>query len=128
MKLFQSIFLIAGLLIPLAAQAKEDKVDATKAAYARMKERFKDVDQLKLSKLAGENNQGLLAARGELTDKQKNFIESENKDRTIIYETFAKKFDVPVKQVALSRAAKIHKIAKAGTWIQNRDGTWVKKK
>ena len=31
-----------------------------------MKERIKSVDQLKLNLLAGENNKGLLAAKGEL--------------------------------------------------------------
>ena len=127
MKLFLRFAALAGLcLIPQLAPA-QNADDEIKAAHARMKERIKSVDQLKLNLLAGENNKGLLAAKGELDDKQKAILTAENKDRKFIYEAFAKKFDVPVPQVALSRAAKIRKIAKAGSWVQEKNGDWIKK-
>jgi uncharacterized protein YdbL (DUF1318 family) len=114
-------------LLPLYSLGEETSTEDAKAAQARMKDRIKEVGQLKLSGLAGEDNKGLLASRGKLSEKQQLLMDAENKDRFIIYAVFAKKFNVPVKQVALSRAAKIQKIAKVGTWIQARDGSWAKK-
>ena len=116
------------LLLPLYSLGEETSTEGAKAAQTRMKDRIKEVGQLKLSGLAGEDNKGLLASRGKLSEKQQLLMDAENKDRSIIYAVFAKKFDVSIKQVALSRAVKIHKIAKPGTWIQGKDGSWVKKK
>ena len=60
MKLFLRFAALAGLcLIPQLAPA-QNADDEIKAAHARMKERIKSVDQLKLNLLAGENNKGLL--------------------------------------------------------------------
>ena len=115
-------------LLPLYSLGVETTVQDAKTAQARMKARIKAVGQLKLSGLTGEDNQGLLSSRSKLTEKQQDLLDAENKDRSIIYAVFAKKFNVPVKQVALSRAAKIQKIAKVGTWIQAKDGSWAKKK
>ena len=115
-------------LLPLYSLGEETTVQDAKTAQARMKSRIKEVGQLKLSGLAGEDNQGLLSSRSKLTEKQQDLLDAENKDRSIIYVVFAKKFNVPVKQVAFSRAAKIQKIAKVGTWIQAKDGSWTKKK
>ena len=116
------------LLLPLYSQGKEANDGDAKSAQVRMKSRIKAVGQLKLTGLAGEDKQGLLSSRSKLTEKQQDLLDAENKDRSIIYAVFAKKFNVPVKQVALSRAAKIQKIAKVGTWIQAKDGSWAKKK
>jgi len=127
MKYFLRLTALAGLcLLPQLVPAQNADEDI-KAAHARMKERLKAVDQLKLDLRAGENNQGLLTAKADLDDKQKNLLTADNKDRTFIYTAFAKKFDVPMKQVALSRASKIRKIAKTGTWIQEKNGDWAKK-
>ena len=120
--------LITLFLLPLYSLGEETTTEGAKAAQARMKARIKEVGQLKLSGLAGEDKQGLLSSRSKLTEKQQDLLDAENKDRSIIYAVFAKKFNVPVKQVALSRAAKIQKIAKVGTWIQAKDGSWAKKK
>jgi uncharacterized protein YdbL (DUF1318 family) len=116
------------LLLPLYSQGKEASDGDAKSAQVRMKARIKAVGELKLAGLAGEDKQGLLSSRSKLTEKQQDLLDAENKDRSIIYAVFAKKFNVPVKQVALSRAAKIQKIAKVGTWIQAKDGSWAKKK
>jgi uncharacterized protein YdbL (DUF1318 family) len=119
---------LAILLMPLHSQGQEANNEDAKSAQVRMKARIKAVGQLKLSGLAGEDKRGLLSARSKLNEKQQDLLDAENKDRSIIYAVFAKKFNVPVKQVALSRAAKIQKIAKTGTWIQARDDSWAKKK
>ena len=119
---------IALLILPFYSHANETNDGDAKSAQVRMKARIKAVGQLKVSGLAGEDNQGLLSTRGKLTQKQEDLLDAENKDRSIIYAVFAKKFNVPVKQVAFSRASKIQKIAKTGTWIQGKDGSWTKKK
>jgi uncharacterized protein YdbL (DUF1318 family) len=119
---------VALFLLPLYSLGEETKAGDAKSAQVRMKARIKAVGQLKLSGLAGEDKLGLLSSRSKLNEKQQDLLDAENKDRSIIYAVFAKKFNVPVKQVALSRAAKIQKIAKVGTWIQARDGSWAKKK
>jgi uncharacterized protein YdbL (DUF1318 family) len=116
------------LVLPLYSLGKEANDGDAKSAQVRMKARIKAVGELKLAGLAGEDKQGLLSFRGKLTEKQQDLLDAENKDRSIIYAVFAKKFNVSVKQVALSRAAKIQKIAKVGTWIQAKDGSWTKKK
>ena len=128
MKRLLLILPLASLLLPLTYSAPPSA--ETAAIQVRMKERLKQVDQLKLSGFAGESNKGLLSVvpDKELDDKQKGILADENRDRTLIYQLLAKKFDVPVKQVAMSRAVKIRKIAKAGTWLQQKDGKWIQKK
>ena len=128
MKRLLLILPFASLLLPLTYSAPPNT--ETAIIQARMKERLKQVAQLKLSGLAGESNQGLISVVPDrkLDEKQKGILEDENRDRTLIYQLLAKKFDVPVKQVAMSRVVKIRKIAKAGTWLQQKDGKWIQKK
>ncbi len=120
------LLLMGGLLLPAFTHAQDGPVD-TKAVQARMKERLPTIVALKVEGKIGEARNGLLAIRGELSEEKTKTVHLENKDRRTIYEYMAKKFDIPVPQVATSRAAKIRKQAKPGTWIQEKGGAWVKK-
>ena len=127
MKLHSLIFLLTlSWLVPAFTYSQSDDLD-TKAVQERIKERLPSVVALKVEGKLGEARNGLLAIRGELTEEQAKLVHLENKDRRAIYEYMAKKFDIPVPQVAMSRAAKIREQATEGTWIQEKGGAWVKK-
>ena len=128
MKLYSMFLLIAGsLLLPALSYSQEGDLD-TKAVQARIKERLPTIVELKVKGHLGEARNGLLAIRGQITKEQEKVVHLENKDRRAVYEYMAKKFDVPVPQVAMSRAAKIRKQAKPGTWVQEKGGAWIQVK
>lgn len=127
-KLHTLFFLfMGGLLLPSFTYAQSGSLD-TKAVQALMKERLPTIVALKVEGKLGEARNGLLAIRDEITEDQTKIVNLENKDRRAIYEYMAKKFDIPVPQVAMSRAAKIRKQAKPGTWVQEKGGAWIQKK
>lgn len=93
----------------------------------RMGERLPAIDVLKMEGLFGENNEGFLAARGSLSDDQQDLLEAENTDRRALYGLIAGKTQTLTEEVGKQRAARIAQQAKAGLWIQNSAGEWVRK-
>ena len=123
---FHSLFLlIAGSFLLPSFTYSQAELD-TKAVQARIKERLPVIVDLKMKGHLGEARNGLLSIRSEIPADKAKVVHEENKDRRSVYEYMAKKFDIPVPQVAMSRAAKIRKAAKPGTWIQEKGGAWVK--
>jgi uncharacterized protein YdbL (DUF1318 family) len=126
MKLYSLFLLLFGsLALPSFVLAQDASLD-TNEVQARMKGRLPDLVAMKMAGHLGEARNGLLAIRGQITKEQEKIVHLENKDRRAVYEYMAKKFDIPVPQVAMSRAAKIRKAAKPGTWVQEKGGAWVK--
>jgi uncharacterized protein len=93
-------------------------------AKARMRERVPQIDQLKLAEAVGENNRGFLEARKPDAGA---VVETENRDRTIVFEDAAKKAGSTAETIGRAFAKQIAAASKPGVWIQGEDGTWRKK-
>lgn len=107
----------------LVFTARADIMEIKKA----MAQRLPAINKLKSSLAVGENNQGYLAARKELTKEELKLIEAENADRKRIYQFLAMKTGTTAEKVGTRRAAQIAERSKAGLWLQKADGTWYKK-
>lgn len=114
--------LILALLLPTVAAANE--LDEVKS---RIKDRFDATMAIKRAGLAGENNVGLLEARGSLSAEQRQVVNAENKDRERLYELLAQSGDSSPSQVARYFARENAKRQPAGVWIQQTNGQWVQK-
>ena len=93
----------------------------------RLEERLPAINRLKEALIIGENNQGYLTVKGEISKEDQAIVDAENSDRKKIYELLAKKTDVSVDVVQARRAEAIAKKSKKGIWLQKADGTWYKK-
>lgn len=127
MKITRSIFLVllAALLFGVApatvhAQSKE-------ALAKRFKERLPAIDKLRQAGLVGENNQGYLEPRGNLSTEQGKTVEAENADRKALYEMISKQLGVSANVVGERRAVDIAKQARAGIWLQKPNGEWYRR-
>jgi uncharacterized protein YdbL (DUF1318 family) len=117
------ILLLCGTATGLA----QGRADAD-AAAARMRERLPAVDMLKENGQAGENNLGLLEARGELAPADTAMLEAENADRLTIYRHIAAGSRQSVEVVGRQRAVRIAELSKPGVWLQNAQGAWYQKR
>lgn len=110
-------------------------------AYKEMGERIADIDRLRDSGAVGEAKSGLLVTReGTLTPSDKKLVDMENENRKTVMKGMAKAL-IRVNRdqeteanlnkampLAIEQFAAIRRdSAKAGWWIQNPDGNWVKK-
>ena len=122
----QSIGLIMFALAVFAGVVL--KAESAGAMKARLTKRLPAIIALKEKGLVGENNKGYLEARGDLSGNDAKVVAAENADRKYIYTMLAKKLSQPVGVIGARRAAQIAQKSKSGLWIQQPDGTWVKKK
>lgn len=96
------------------------------AVKARMAQRLSQLDQLKAKGALGENNRGLVEARG--SDAAAGaVISGENSDREAVYAALAKQTGSSAEQVGRARAKQIAAQSATGVWVQKDDGTWAKK-
>ena len=95
------------------------------AVKSRMAQRLSQLDQLKSKGAIGENNRGLVEARG--ADAAAAVIAAENGDREIVYAALAKQTGTSAEQVGRTRAKQIAAGSAGGVWVQKEDGTWQKK-
>lgn len=114
---------ISTLLGLTAAVAQEDQAAIT----GRIKARIAQVDELKLAQLTGENNQGFLEQRAQLSPEQTQLMNAENADRRALYNIIATRNGVTVGVVGAQRAEQIRNNSAAGIWLQAADGSWYKK-
>jgi uncharacterized protein YdbL (DUF1318 family) len=120
---FRVLFLVAALGLGYGIVAAQDR----QSVIARMGQRLPAVDELKESKLVGENNRGYLEARGALNGAQQSIVSDENADRRALYESIAKEQGTNVEQVSRARAQKIAIGSKRGLWLQGNDSVWYQK-
>lgn len=106
--------LFTGLNAP-AASVKE-----------RMLARIPAINALKDQGSIGENNKGYLEYRS-ANKPDPNLVNGENKDRTSVYQSIAKKQNVDAGLVGQRRAKQIADKGQKGHWFQKPDGTWYKK-
>ncbi len=91
-----------------------------------MRERLKDMVEMKKDGLIGENNLGYLTARSE-DKKVAELVKEENADRKTVYDTIATKQKVSSKSIGQARAKQIAEKAKDGEWLQDTKGKWYQK-
>lgn len=97
---------------------------------SRRRARRESIQAWKQAKLIGENNSGLLQIRtadGKIDDAVREAIEAENTDRKLIFETIAKRENIPAEAVARRMAGRMNERAASGTWIQDASGNWTVK-
>ncbi len=95
---------------------------------ARMMNRRSVVAALLTQQKAGENNQGYLVVRGEMSADEKKALNEENADRKQVYEEIAAKTKATIQIVGAQRASAIAGLAQSGAWLQNASGQWYQKK
>lgn len=122
--LFRILFLLVAAGLGVAVVKAQDMG----AAVARMEQRLSSVDAAKARGAAGENNQGLLEARGGATAEDQKVIAEENNDRRTVYAAIAAQTKSDADTVGKARARQLAANSKAGVWIQAADGTWTQKK
>jgi uncharacterized protein YdbL (DUF1318 family) len=92
----------------------------------RMKDRLPVIAELKKQGIVGEDNRGYLAFVGDVKTHE-TLIEQENQDRQTIYAQIAAQQNTSISVVEKNRALQLAERAAPGTYVQNPDGTWVKK-
>ena len=121
MKITRILFLLfllgAGALVG-------SELDELKERFA---ERLPEIQKMWKAGLVGENNQGFLTPRADLTEKQSELVAEENSDRKKIYELIAERSDETAEKVGRQRAAQIAEQAAEGLWLQDSEGKWYKK-
>ena len=98
---------------------------------ARMKKRFKALQDLKIKGKIGETQKGWIEAVHEENAKDlviKKIIEAENGDREKLYKIIAKRTDTTPKTVGEQNALRIFKKAKPDALFKGKDDKWRPKK
>jgi len=113
---------------PAGAAAQEARGEAgLKQVQREMVERLPKLEALKQAGKVGETNQGFLAPRGELTEKEAKLVEEENADRALVYAVIAERAGQSAAAVGKQRAAQIAKRSEPGLWLQDAKGRWYRK-
>jgi uncharacterized protein YdbL (DUF1318 family) len=94
---------------------------------ADMKERLPRLEALWQAAKIGENNEGYIEARTDLSLDEKQLVEAENSDRKVVYQAIARSTESTPKQVGVQRAAQISNRAAKGLWLQDASGRWYRK-
>lgn len=94
----------------------------------RMAARLPALNKLKTALVIGENNQALLAVRGEIAAKDLKIVEAENTDRKLVYKKIAAATGASIAKVQSRRAEQIAEKSQPGLWLQKADGSWYQKK
>ena len=92
-----------------------------------MKARQPMIEALWAAGKIGENNQGFIAARADLSGKERELVQAENSDRKIVYQVIARETQATPQQVGVQRASQISKRAAKGLWLQDAAGKWYRK-
>jgi uncharacterized protein YdbL (DUF1318 family) len=100
---------------------------SAKEIRGRMIARLPEVKALKAKGLVGENNKGYLEFVGQQKEKQE-IVTAENQDRQKVYQAIAKQQGTTAELVGKHRAIQIAAKAQPGTWLQDAESKWFKKK
>lgn len=117
---FFLLFAVLAAAAPLMGQSLAE-------IQQRMRERLPAIDTLKLQGALGENNQGYLEARAEITTEQTRMVAEENADRRQLYQVAARRANVSLAEVERSRAKQIRDRSPEGIWLQDDEGNWYRK-
>jgi len=115
----------APAAVPVPA-APSERVAAIKEKKPAMEARLGSINELKAQGIIGEDNKGFLAFVGSSKEGE-DIVKEENADRAYIYAAIAKKQGAAVDLVSSRRALRLADRAKAGEYVQDAKGVWVKK-
>jgi uncharacterized protein YdbL (DUF1318 family) len=118
-----SLFVLFGLIAPVSGGAAPA---AARQLIESMESRLPALMDLKLAGSVGENNQGLVEARGNLDRDQRRLIADENRDRLAHYQLIAERLQVSVAKVQSKRAEQIRLNSPRGVWIESKSGEWYR--
>jgi len=117
------LVLLSLMLAPLAPLHATGKVTIQR----RLSQRLPAIDAIKLSGRVGENRNGYLEARGELTKNEEKLVDEENGDRRKIFAIVSIKTNTATTTVGATRARQIVERSRRGIWLQNESGEWFQK-
>lgn len=101
------------------AYAQEYLSPEVEEAALRRKNRYNEIISLEEKGIIGENKDGLIEIRDSSDGSfSRGFIKAENDDRMVIYNSLAKKDNIPVEEIQKIYAARLQKDAPAGTPIE----------
>jgi len=121
----QSITTLLSVLVILFGVTSVVHADTAEEIKVRMAKRLAQIVALKQNESLGENNQGYLSVRKNLSEKDTTLVKAENADRQSIYQIIADKTESSAAIVGRTRAASIRKTALKGTWVQLPNGSWT---
>jgi uncharacterized protein YdbL (DUF1318 family) len=93
----------------------------------RMEQRLPQIDALKAKEAVGENNRGLLEARGSGGAAAAQVVADENRDREAVYALIARDTGATPDSVGRARAKQIAANSRSGVWLQDDSGRWYRK-
>ena len=117
------IILFATLGLLTVAAFAENAADIR----ARMAQRLPTIDALKAKEAIGENNRGFVEVRGSGAADAGAAVAEENRDREAAYAIIAKDTGATPDSVGRARAKQIASNSRAGVWVQDDSGKWIKK-
>ena len=121
---FRLVLVLAAMAFgSVAVRAGED----AGAVKARMEQRLGALNGIKDRGAAGENNQGVLEARGNAAPADHGVISAENADRRTVYAAIAAQTGASPDAVGRQRAQQLAGLARRGHWIQDAGGAWKQK-
>lgn len=121
---FLRLTVFITLLFSTALSAFAANLDDVKSS---MKARQPLIEALWAEGKVGENNQGFIEARADLSSEEQEIVGAENTDRKVVYQAIARSTQSTPKQVGLQRAAQISERAAQGLWLQDATGKWYRK-
>ncbi|MEA1928230.1 MAG: YdbL family protein [Candidatus Auribacterota bacterium] len=108
------------------SSAWAEPIQPENAAIKSRKARYPRIEELKARGLLGENHQGYLDPRGQISPEVKNLLQAENQDRRIIYQSLAEKQKAGIRQIEASFAQVQRDRSRPGEWIQVlKEGKWI---
>jgi uncharacterized protein len=117
---------IVSFIIFWAVLSAISSVSFAQDIKARFKDRLPKIIEMKSRGIIGETNQGYLDYVGNVREMQ-DVVDSENKDRRLVYEEIARKEGTTVQIVGQRRALQLKDLAKPGDWVQDDAGRWYRK-
>lgn len=126
MRSFYKTLSIFFLALTLCFTVTPVYAQSLKEVKASMASRLPTINALKTKGIIGENNQGLLEFRASDKSEQA-LVDSENKDRKMVYAAIARKQGVSASLVGQRRAKAVAAKGKKGHWYQDSSGSWYKK-
>ena len=93
----------------------------------RMENRLPQIDALKAQEAVGETNRGFLEERKSGVPGAAGVVAEENHDREAVYAYIATETGAQPDAVGRARAKQIAANSRAGVWVQDEAGRWLKK-
>jgi len=121
-QLIRSVAIIALLGFAVPAAVAQDA-----GIKQRLAQRLPALDDLRQRQIVGESNRGFLEVRGKATDEEIQLVEAENRDRTEVYETIARRSETTKETVGRARAKQIADASARGVLLQDAAGNWAPK-